>query len=60
MSDPKQNDLEKIIESAQRLGVEMDEGDALQWLAVVSAQNPSGIEVDERSYDAQFPDAACR
>ena len=49
MSDPNQNDLKKIIESAQRLGVEIDEGDALQWLAAVSAQDQSEIEVDERS-----------
>ena len=49
MSDPKQNDLKRIIESAQRLGVEIDEGDALQWLAAVSAQSQSEIEMDERS-----------
>jgi len=49
MSDPNQKDLEKIIESARRLGVEIDEGDALQWLAAVSAQSKSGIEMDERS-----------
>ncbi len=29
MSDSNKNDLKKIIESAQRLGVEIDEGDAL-------------------------------
>ncbi len=49
MSDANQNDLKRIIESAQRLGVEIDEGDALQWLTAVSAQNRSGIEVDERT-----------
>ncbi len=49
MSDPEQKDLEKIIKSAQRLGVEIDEGDALQWLAAASAQSQSGIEMDERS-----------
>ena len=49
MSDPKQNDLKKIIESAQRLGVEIDEGDALQWLAAVSVQSQSEIKMDERS-----------
>ena len=49
MSDPNQNDLKKIIESAQRLGVEIDEGDALQWLAAVSAQSQSEVEMDERS-----------
>ncbi|MBE9523625.1 MAG: hypothetical protein IMY76_00905 [Chloroflexi bacterium] len=49
MSDHNQNDLVKIIESAQRLGVEIDEGDALQWLAAVSAQTQSGVEVDQRA-----------
>jgi hypothetical protein len=49
MSNSKQRDLKKIIESARRLGVEIDEGDALQWLTAVSAQSKSGIEIDERS-----------
>ena len=49
MSDTNQNDLDKIIESAKRLGVEIDEGDALQWLTAVSAQSKSGVEVDERT-----------
>ena len=49
MSDANQNDLRRIIESAKRLGVEIDEGDALQWLTAVSAQSQSGIEVDERT-----------
>jgi len=49
MSDTSQSDLKRILESAHRLGVEMDEGDALQWLAAVSAQNESGIELDERT-----------
>jgi hypothetical protein len=49
MSDKNQNDLNKIIESAQRLGVEIDEGDALQWLAAVSAQNQPGVEMDQQA-----------
>jgi hypothetical protein len=49
MSDPDKKNLEKIIKSARRLGVEINEGDALQWLAAVSAQSQSGIEMDERS-----------
>jgi hypothetical protein len=47
MSDGNQDDLKRIIESAQRLGVEMDESDALQWLTAVSAQSQSGVEIDE-------------
>ncbi|MEN8173852.1 MAG: hypothetical protein ABFS03_13355, partial [Chloroflexota bacterium] len=51
MSETNQNDLNKIIESAQRLGVEIDEGDALQWLAAISAQSQSGdgVKMDERT-----------
>lgn len=49
MSHQYQEELKKIIESAQRLGVEMDEGDALQWLTAVTAQGQSDIEMDERA-----------
>ena len=31
-------DLSQIIESAHRLGVELDEADALQWLTAMAAQ----------------------
>ena len=47
--DPAQ-DLHRIIESAQRLGVEMDETEALQWLtAIASWKTDSDIAVDEKS-----------
>jgi hypothetical protein len=49
MNDTNRDELKKIIDSAKRLGVEMDEGDALQWLTAVSAQNQSNIEVDDRA-----------
>lgn len=49
MSHDYQDELKKILESAQRLGVEMDESDALQWLAAVSAQGKSNIEMDVRA-----------
>ncbi len=40
-------DLTRIIESAQRLGVELDEADALQWLtAVAAAAEETDITVD--------------
>ena len=35
-------DLTRILESAQRLGVEMDEADALQWLTAMAAGNVGG------------------
>jgi hypothetical protein len=42
--------LKKIIESARRLGVEMDEEVALQWLtAIAAAQTSDDLVVDTRS-----------
>ncbi|MHB0857322.1 MAG: hypothetical protein ACYC5M_07100 [Anaerolineae bacterium] len=35
-------ELERILESAQRLGVEMDEVDALQWLSAMAASGGGG------------------
>src|SRR5512137_2517799 len=34
-----QTDLQRILESAKRLGVEMDEADALQWMASMAASS---------------------
>ena len=44
-------ELQRIIESAQRLGVEMDEADALQWLTAVaaSAGDDDDVVVDVKS-----------
>jgi hypothetical protein len=41
--------LQRIIESAQRLGVELDEVDALQWLGAMTAAQQEEITVDARS-----------
>jgi hypothetical protein len=43
-------ELKRIMKSAQRLGVEMDEADALQWLTAMAAAQP-GDEIvhDERT-----------
>ena len=30
--NPQQEDLKKIVESARRLGVEINENEAIQWL----------------------------
>ncbi len=49
-SDPKQADLKRIMESARRLGVEIEEDDALQWLTNMAAYKESGqISMDTRS-----------
>nr|MBC7245932.1 hypothetical protein [Chloroflexota bacterium] len=43
-------DLARIIESAKRLGIEMDEAEALQWLTAMAAWQPKDeIVVDTRS-----------
>lgn len=43
-------ELARILESAQRLGVEMDEGEALQWLAAMaSSQTGANVVVDVSS-----------
>lgn len=55
MSDPQKTtpsaDLDRILESAQRLGVEIDEEEALQWLAAIAASQgeDSDVVVDVRS-----------
>ena len=46
-SAPKQ-DLQRIIESARRLGVEMDEEEALQWLTAMVAQRDESVIVDRK------------
>jgi hypothetical protein len=46
----KGKQLEQIIQSAQRLGIELDEGEALQWLTAVSmSQGSDDISVDIKS-----------
>jgi hypothetical protein len=43
-------DLERILASARRLGVEMDEAAARQWLDAVAAAQPGGeVTFDERT-----------
>ncbi len=42
--------LDKILESARRMGVEMDEADALQWLTAMAAtQSGDDVAVDMQS-----------
>jgi hypothetical protein len=49
LSAPRE-DLQKIITSAKRLGVEMDEAEALQWLtAMASDKDKGGIVQDART-----------
>jgi hypothetical protein len=46
----KRQDLAQIVESARRLGIELDEEEALQWLtAIAVAQDGQDITVDVKS-----------
>jgi hypothetical protein len=50
MTSVPQNELDQIVQSAQRLGIELDEADALQWLtAISSAQQEDEIVFDDRA-----------
>ncbi len=46
--NPKK-DLKRIVESARRMGVELDEEEALQWLTALAADQGEEIVMDERS-----------
>jgi hypothetical protein len=46
----EKDDLSRIIESAKRLGVELDEAEALQWMtAMAAAQSGQEVSVDVQS-----------
>ena len=50
MSQPApKEDLARIIESARRLGVEIDEEEALQWLAAMAAEHDESVVMDSRT-----------
>ncbi|MCE5239960.1 hypothetical protein LLH23_15980 [bacterium] len=45
-----QADMTQIIESARRLGIELDEAEAMQWLTAMAATEArEGVVVDERT-----------
>ena len=47
--DNPSDELHRIVESARRLGVEMDEGEATQWLIAISAaKGGADVEVNTR------------
>ena len=48
-SSTSQEDIQRILQSAQRLGVEMNEADALQWLTAMVNQTDSSIVVNSRT-----------
>jgi hypothetical protein len=47
---PAAADLSQIIESAKRLGIELDEAEAMQWLTAMAAtEAQQGVVLDERT-----------
>ncbi len=46
---PKE-EIKKIRESAQRLGIELDEDEALQWLTQMAVQDKDEITVDAKNF----------
>ncbi|MEO5535805.1 MAG: hypothetical protein ABIR17_11825 [Pseudolysinimonas sp.] len=42
-------DVARIVESARRLGVELDEADTIQWLAAIAAVPDDDVSVDDAS-----------
>ncbi len=47
--DASNPDIQRIVESARRLGVEIDEADTAQWLAAIAAQSETDVAVDAES-----------
>lgn len=48
-ADTPAAELSRIIESAHRLGVELDEEEALQWLAAMAARQEGDVTFDTRT-----------
>ena len=49
VAESPDTDITQIIESAHRLGVEIDEADTVQWLASMAAQHDDDLVVDAES-----------
>jgi len=48
-NDTYEQELQQILESARRLGVELDEADALQWLSAMTAAQQQDVVFDVHS-----------
>lgn len=48
-SDMPHEDLQRVIESAKRLGVDINEAEALQWLTAMVNQSGQEVQVDART-----------
>ena len=49
MSDPAAADIQSIVDSAQRLGIELDEAATVEWLTAIAAQSDDDVSVDVHS-----------
>lgn len=49
MTDTVNPEVQRIIESAERLGVKLDEADTVAWLAAIAAQSDDDVTVDVHS-----------
>lgn len=49
MSETSSDDIQSIIESAKRLGVELDEASTIQWLTAMAANDDDDLVVDAES-----------
>lgn len=49
MSESSSDDIQSIIESAKRLGVELDEAATIQWLTAMAANDDDDLVVDAES-----------
>lgn len=50
VSSTPQEEIKQIRESAQRLGIELDEDEALQWLTQMAVQDKNEITVDAKNF----------
>lgn len=48
-TDPPLDPLASILDSAQRMGVELDRDEALRWIAAMRAEVGGGVQVDVQS-----------
>ncbi len=49
MSDPAAADIQSIVDSAKRLGIELDEAATAEWLAAIAIQGSDDVSVDVSS-----------
>jgi hypothetical protein len=46
MSDPAAADIQNIVDSAKRLGIELDESATVEWLTAIASQTDDDVKMD--------------